>query len=322
MKHGAPTGEDESCWLLVDTTGDIVAVPQQGSTATAVGTATARCVPLDDVDGFSVRVQEPADGVVVFGGHLRNSFNDDEGYDDKAALPQATLVVTDRMMLTSDIPDAAVPGTAQRSLLLGTARVSMNGIQGGHAEAGSALSNTDDQNKKNHQVYIEHVILSTDTLSGLCLRYHISKRDLQRANGFSGDSLRLAPERLVIPITEKARRLSWQPQDKNSKQFKIAALLAQMKHLSTLEATSYLEMNDWKWDEALQEALNDEAWEREQVAERLQASKRLSHPLENSKDLVESNKINSPSPNCCFLFFYYLTLFFYFLGIVKIILSV
>jgi len=54
--------------------------------------------------------------------------------------------------------------------------------------------------------YTEHVVLPTDTLAGICLSYKISRRELQRANRFYGNDLRLAPGKLYVPITEKARR--------------------------------------------------------------------------------------------------------------------
>ena len=88
--------------------------------------------------------------------------------------------------------------------------------------------------------FVEHIILPTDTLAGLCLQYRISKRELQRANGFfGGDSLQLAPECLRIPITEKARRLGWTIQDVNSKPYKMATLKARYRHLSSMEAKWY-----------------------------------------------------------------------------------
>ena len=84
--------------------------------------------------------------------------------------------------------------------------------------------------------YTTHVVLPTDTLAGLCLLYKISRRDLQRANRFYGDDLRLAPGQLTIPITEKARRLGWMPQDFDSREYKMAALLAKFSSLSSIEA--------------------------------------------------------------------------------------
>jgi len=48
--------------------------------------------------------------------------------------------------------------------------------------------------------YIEHKVLPTDTLQGLCLAYKISAVKLRMANKFSGNSLILAPKTLKIPI--------------------------------------------------------------------------------------------------------------------------
>ncbi|KAL7575707.1 hypothetical protein ACA910_011523 [Epithemia clementina (nom. ined.)] len=115
-----------------------------------------------------------------------------------------------------------------------------------------------------NESFIEHLVMESDTLPGLCLRYHISKRQLQRANGFDGDSLRLAPKRLLVPITEKAKRLGWKPQNRNSKPYKMAAIVARCKHLSMDNAKRYLENNSWNLEEALQQVWDDEVRTREE----------------------------------------------------------
>jgi hypothetical protein len=90
--------------------------------------------------------------------------------------------------------------------------------------------------------FIQHVVLPTNTLAGLCLRYHVSRRDLQRANGCGwlsndGDSLRLAPAILRIPITLKARQVGWQSQQQNDDfLLQITTLRAHAPCLSRKEA--------------------------------------------------------------------------------------
>mmetsp|Transcript_576 Transcript_576/g.1340 ORF Transcript_576/g.1340 Transcript_576/m.1340 type:complete len:356 (+) Transcript_576:103-1170(+) len=129
----------------------------------------------------------------------------------------------------------------------------------------------DDKQKKSELVgveYTEHVVLPTDTLAGICLLYKITRRELQRANRFYGNDLRLAPGKLYVPITEKARRLGWKAQDVESHEFKMAAFLAQHRSLSMMEAKCYLDTNDWDLEQAIEEARHDVEWER-QEAERL-----------------------------------------------------
>lgn len=48
--------------------------------------------------------------------------------------------------------------------------------------------------------FVEHKVLPTDTLQGLCLAYKISATRLRMENNFSGNSLQLAPKTLRIPI--------------------------------------------------------------------------------------------------------------------------
>jgi len=116
--------------------------------------------------------------------------------------------------------------------------------------------------------YTTHVILPhVDTLAGLCLQYKISKRELQRVNHFGGDNLRLAPSTLIIPITQKAKQVGWQPQNVHSRDFQRAALAAAVPSLSSMEVNCYLETNQWNYKAALAEAQQDYAWEQEHAEE-------------------------------------------------------
>ena len=85
--------------------------------------------------------------------------------------------------------------------------------------------------------YVEHVVLSTDTLQGICLAYKLSASRLKRANHFSGDSLVMAPKRLVIPISKKAMRQGYlRVQDTDSKEYKMHALQAEFPKCGLTEA--------------------------------------------------------------------------------------
>ncbi|GAX27031.1 hypothetical protein FisN_9Lh347 [Fistulifera solaris] len=111
--------------------------------------------------------------------------------------------------------------------------------------------------------YVEHVILPTDTLQGICLAYKINSTRLRQANHFSGHSLLLAPKKLVIPISQKALRSGFiRVQDTDAKQYKLHALLAAYPDLSASEASAYLELADWVLEDALQTAKEDREWEK------------------------------------------------------------
>ena len=85
--------------------------------------------------------------------------------------------------------------------------------------------------------YVEHVILPTDTLQGICLAYKISSTRLKQANHFSGSSLLLAPKKLVIPISKQALRSGFiRVQDTDAKEYKLYSFLAEFKELSMTEA--------------------------------------------------------------------------------------
>ena len=89
--------------------------------------------------------------------------------------------------------------------------------------------------------YVEHVILPTDTLQGICIGYKINSTRLRQANHFSGNSLLLAPKKLVIPISKKALRSGFiRVQDTDAKEYKLHAFLAEFADLSLTEAKAYV----------------------------------------------------------------------------------
>mmetsp|Transcript_17301 Transcript_17301/g.37773 ORF Transcript_17301/g.37773 Transcript_17301/m.37773 type:complete len:451 (+) Transcript_17301:159-1511(+) len=112
--------------------------------------------------------------------------------------------------------------------------------------------------------YVEHVILPTDTLQGICLAYKISVTKLRQANHFSGNSLLLAPKKLVIPLSKKALRAGYlRVQDTDAKEYKLYNFLAEFTNFQVAEAKAYLELADWNLKDAKQSAQEDLEWERE-----------------------------------------------------------
>ena len=210
-------------------------INEQRTTTTAAATAT-RIVPLEtETEALLSRgnaTNEPSSSTVfaeatVAAGPCDESslieashgttvdYNHHFKEEGVAMLPQASIVADEPQIIAADIQTTSASLTKKSS-------------------------------KENEDVlleeYTEHVVLPTDTLAGLCLLYKISRRELQRVNKFSasGDDLRLAPKKLYIPITEKARRLGWKPQDVNSPEFKMAAFMAQFPNLSMMEAKWYV----------------------------------------------------------------------------------
>jgi LysM repeat protein len=125
--------------------------------------------------------------------------------------------------------------------------------------------------------YVEHVVLPTDTLQGICLAYKISSTQLKMANHFSGSNLCLAPKRLVIPISKSAFRRGYlRVQDTDAKEYKLHAFLAEFAATTTshnnnasttatsnvinmtmVEARGYLELADWDLAAAIASAKSD-----------------------------------------------------------------
>jgi LysM repeat protein len=130
--------------------------------------------------------------------------------------------------------------------------------------------------------YLEHVILPTDTLQGICIAYKISSTQLKLANHFSGNSLLLAPSKLVIPISKQALRSGYiRIQDTDQKEYKIHALLAEFPDFSMIEAKAYLELADWQLKDAIRSAKEDLEWEMEQNDN---DDRHRNHPRDNVYD--------------------------------------
>lgn len=85
--------------------------------------------------------------------------------------------------------------------------------------------------------YLEHIVLPGDTLQGICLAYKISATRLRQVNQFSGNSLTLAPKKLIVPLSKKALRTGFvKIQDIDSKEYKVYAFLAQFSSMKESDA--------------------------------------------------------------------------------------
>jgi len=130
-------------------------------------------------------------------------------------------------------------------------------------------------------LFVEHKVLPTDTLQGLCLKYKISVVKLRQANGFSGSNLLLAPATLRIPVTVDAHGVvqSARSQDKKGEKFKLYQLRLTLPNLSMREARSYLTFADWDLDAALAEAKEDLKWEETQTLSSSSVAERAVLPV-------------------------------------------
>jgi len=113
--------------------------------------------------------------------------------------------------------------------------------------------------------YVEHIVLPSDTLQGICLAYKISLTRLRQVNHFSGNSLTGAPRKLIVPLSKKALRSGFvRVQDQNTTEYKIHAFLAKLPHIrKEAEALEYLEATNWNVAEAVQSAREDGDWDKD-----------------------------------------------------------
>ena len=85
--------------------------------------------------------------------------------------------------------------------------------------------------------YVEHVVMPTDTLQGICLSYKISATRLRQANQFSGSTLLLAPKKLIVPLSKNGlKNGAIRMQDRTTKEFKLQALMAEFTDLGSNDA--------------------------------------------------------------------------------------
>jgi hypothetical protein len=85
--------------------------------------------------------------------------------------------------------------------------------------------------------YVEHIVLPTDTLEGVCLAYKVRASSLRRANHFSGNSMHSAPKKLLIPLSKQALRTGFiRVQDTDTKEYKLSYFQAEYPDINATEA--------------------------------------------------------------------------------------
>lgn len=212
----------------------------------------------------------PPDGRVWHQDAATKEWRLDDAMDDWEVL-SATKVGSVRSIQSSSSTTLSVPFKLQRTHSSSTIDSADNAL----GPSGKGVLGVD---------YVEHVVLPSDTLQGICIAYKISPTRLRQANCFSG-GLPLAPKKLVIPISKKAMRSGFlRVQDTDAKEFKLHAFLAEFPDLSSAEArayvtwraavsrlalftfltfyyNSYLELADWVLKDAVHSAKEDNEWE-------------------------------------------------------------
>ena len=121
-----------------------------------------------------------------------------------------------------------------------------------------------------------HVVLPSDTLAGLCLRYKTTPDQIRRLNGGNCDLRAVARVRVALRGSRARRARS--RQDADSHDVKLAQLRHSC-HLSLPEAEYYLGEHGGRLDAACAAARADAAWEAEQLAAR-EAANQARLPLE------------------------------------------
>lgn len=138
-----------------------------------------------------------------------------------------------------------------------TSNSTLDSNDGLHTIAATGISGVD---------YVEHVVLPSDTLQGLCLSYKISATRLRQANQFSGSTLLLAPKKLIVPLSYNALKSGQiRMQDRESREFKLYAFLAEFPEMKNVDAKEYLDKADWDLNEAIHLAHDDKDWEKEEA---------------------------------------------------------
>jgi|Transcript_17333 hypothetical protein len=126
---------------------------------------------------------------------------------------------------------------------------------------GPPILSQDYQDDASDASFLYHNVVPSDTFQGLCLRYGISPTVMRQTNHFSGSNLRLAPQKLKIPIGSVTKDVYGTQDTEESKIIGFSMAFKRPDGLSRKEAVAYLELSDWNVDEAIVFAKQDLAWE-------------------------------------------------------------
>lgn len=100
----------------------------------------------------------------------------------------------------------------------------------------------------------EHVVMPTDTLQGICLRYRVTAVNLRRMNMFSGNNIQFK-KALLIPV-EGGSYVQFQ---QNTEEV-VLQKFRNATHEGVAESRLYLDEHNWDLDVALSAWKKDENW--------------------------------------------------------------
>ena len=133
-----------------------------------------------------------------------------------------------------------------------------------------------DEEKSGDEVpdYVDHVVVSSDTLAGLSLKYGVHRREIRRANNFEGDNVRTR-EVMRIPLGNQKQGGAMAQEDTlevRTQRFRNAT------RLGAIEARIYLEAAEYDVDKAIAAAKEDDIFEEDALL-----NAKLAAPVETCK---------------------------------------
>jgi len=114
------------------------------------------------------------------------------------------------------------------------------------------------------QDYVTHIILETETLQGIALKYGVTVTEIKKLNKMTTDALH---ERTLLKIPVANDNKEWQTDPAQLEELLKKRLIARFKRetktATNEEALYYLENNSGDFVAAIREFRADEAWEKQ-----------------------------------------------------------
>ncbi len=132
---------------------------------------------------------------------------------------------------------------------------------------------------------LTHVVLEGETLTGICLRYRCTRREIEQLNRSThvDETLGIC-DTLIVPNRLKCKA------DRNRIQFLTKNIVVQILRskvaVGDVEAKLYLEEADWNFENASKKVKEDLAWEQSALSER---KGNLLPPNPNKEDSSTTN---------------------------------
>ncbi|GAB5032515.1 Hypothetical protein NocV09_00902060 [Nannochloropsis oceanica] len=193
--------------------------------------------------------------------------NEKEMQQDSGGLPTATLV--EREEVDTAVPQVRPPRFVTRWELVERASVS-NGcddyegggsgknLQGGDEDYDVSEGGEDGEGKR--PAFLTHVVLPTDTMQGLRLRYKVTPADLRLHNDFAGDQFHML-QTLKIPLRQEVVSHVAKFRQRPTQAVLRQRFTNVTKCTDEQEVTYYLDLAEWNLSGAIAEYNENRAWE-------------------------------------------------------------